>query len=213
VLFYDNSNSHTGGGMYIGQNSSVWIHHSEFIGNTAAYGGGLYSDHADALVENCIFTANYTSQYGGGVSIRFGTVVMTNFVVHDNSSKYNAAGMWILYGEPYLTNAIITDNWDATTGNGAYYDSTIAHLSYNNFYGNDSPEFTYAGSTVYGESTNLASDPLFTDVSDPDPLNWDFTLQATSPLIDAGDPTLFDDEAGTDRSDVGAYGGVGALDW
>lgn len=44
-----------------------------------------------------------------------------------------------------------------------------------------------------------------------EPSTWDLHLLATSPLVDAGDPTLLDAD-GT-RSDIGAYGGPGGADW
>ena len=54
-------------------------------------------------------------------------------------------------------------------------------------------------------------DPLLADVTDPDPGVWDFHLQAGSPLIDAGDPTLLDPDGSL--SDIGSFGGPTAGSW
>ena len=53
-----------------------------------------------------------------------------------------------------------------------------------------------------GSNGNITVDPLFTDAS-----GNDFTLQSTSPCIDAGnsDP-IYNDPDGS-RNDMGAYGG------
>ena len=50
----------------------------------------------------------------------------------------------------------------------------------------------------WGGNGNISTDPLFTD-----PNNGDFTLQSTSPCIDAGDPNSDRDPDGT-RADIGA---------
>jgi len=58
---------------------------------------------------------------------------------------------------------------------------------------------------------NISLEPLFTDTSPADPLEWDLHLDETSPLVDAGDPSITDPDGGT--SDIGAFGGPGAEGW
>lgn len=57
-----------------------------------------------------------------------------------------------------------------------------------------------------GADGNLAVDPLFV-AGGPDA--WH--LDATSPLVDAGDPSLVDPDGST--SDIGIFGGAGASSW
>jgi hypothetical protein len=60
-----------------------------------------------------------------------------------------------------------------------------------------------------GVDGNQSIDPEFLDY-DPagDPADWDLHLALNSPLIDAGDPSLYDPD-GSD-SDIGAYSGEDA---
>ncbi len=62
-----------------------------------------------------------------------------------------------------------------------------------------------------GTNGNISVDPLFADVSGTDLTLWDFRLDSTSPLIDAGDPAETDPDGSV--ADIGAYGGNGADGW
>ena len=62
-----------------------------------------------------------------------------------------------------------------------------------------------------GLDGNLAVDPQYLDVSSSDPLDWDLHLAPTSPLIDAGDPSLSDPDGSP--ADIGAFGGPWADQW
>ncbi len=72
-------------------------------------------------------------------------------------------------------------------------------INYNLFYNN---KMITGNSTSFDPDTTIfySSDPMF---ENPDSNN--FLLQMFSPLIDAGDPNIFD--VGGSRSDVGLYGG------
>jgi len=58
----------------------------------------------------------------------------------------------------------------------------------------------------WGGEGNINSDPLFTD-----PDNGDYTLQAGSPCIDAGDSTIWYNDIDMTRADMGAIGGLFAV--
>ena len=71
---------------------------------------------------------------------------------------------------------------------------------------------SYAGvADPTGTSGNLSAFPQFLDTLDVDPLAWDLHLEATSVLVDAGDPSILDPDGSP--SDIGAYGGPGAELW
>ncbi|MEN0065345.1 MAG: MopE-related protein [Myxococcota bacterium] len=79
---------------------------------------------------------------------------------------------------------------------------------YNNVFGSvGGPDFVDG---VQPDNTNLAVDPEYTFLDD-DAVDWDLTLQPTSPAIDAGDPARIEPD-GT-PSDLGAYGGPDASGW
>lgn len=60
-------------------------------------------------------------------------------------------------------------------------------------------------------ATSIFEDPLFVDMTSPQPGDWDVALGAGSTSIDAGDPAIRDVD--TTRSDMGAYGGPGGGSW
>ena len=72
-------------------------------------------------------------------------------------------------------------------------------FQFNNVWNNG---INYSGFTP--DSTNLSVDPMIVN-DDTTQGELDFHLQAYSPLIDAGDPTILDRDGS--RSDIGLYGG------
>ncbi|GEM_PF-3420156 len=76
------------------------------------------------------------------------------------------------------------------------YDPTRV-IGYNDTYSMDGSSFDIFN--WVGNNGNISADPLFVD-----PVNGDYTLQYTSPCIDAGDPGSPPDPDGT-RADIGAY--------
>ena len=57
-----------------------------------------------------------------------------------------------------------------------------------------------------GTDGNISMDPHY--LVAPLAVDWDLHLSTTSPLIDAGDPTILDPDGSP--SDIGVYGGPGA---
>ncbi len=90
---------------------------------------------------------------------------------------------------------IINNSIQKTTTGINWYGGAAPVARYNNLWNNyrNSQNFTL-------DSTNISHDPMFVN-----PDSVDFHLQKYSPLIDAGDPMILDQD-GT-RSDIGLYGG------
>ncbi len=90
----------------------------------------------------------------------------------------------VFYSVPVtIKNNNIIGSQNAVYGGGS-------DVKYNNF---------WKVSSYPSDSTNISADPMF--VNDTS----DFHLQMYSPLIDAGDPTILDEDGS--RSDIGLYGG------
>jgi len=86
------------------------------------------------------------------------------------------------------------------TGLGVHTNSLTP--DYNLYWG---LQYRYYGYVNPGEN-EITADPMLVKDTIPDnELNFDYHLQAYSPAIDAGDPSIFDVD-GT-RSDIGPYGG------
>jgi hypothetical protein len=176
-----------GGGLALLDGSSAILINVAVIGNDAetGHGGGFYLDDSDLSLTNAAIVGNTAAQQGGGV--------------HLLTSDYTAV------------NTILDNNMASGTGGGIFgdgagtFDVTWCAVDWNppeNFYGVTDPT---------GAAGNIAASPLFLDDSYPDPDVWDLHLETTSPLVDAGDPTILDPDS--TPSDIGIYGGPDVEDF
>ena len=123
------------------------------------------------------------------------------FVSYGNDSIVNN----VIYGDNGIWEKGITgadskamNNHIQNTNTALYYDQpggSPQTFRYNNLWNNQNNSYN-----VTIDSTNTFNIPMFVNED-----SLDFHLQKYSPLIDAGDPNLFDKD-GT-RSDIGLYGG------
>jgi hypothetical protein len=132
---------------------------------------------------NIIGVGGYDGIYKNGSSIQ----AYNNFVF----GTFSDYGIIVTYDT--LKNNIVTG---AVKGIGSDGSSTV---QYNNSWNN---ETNYESFTP--DTTNLSVDPMVVN-DDETQGELDFHLQAYSPLIDAGDPTILDRDGS--RSDIGLYGG------
>ncbi|MBP9583464.1 MAG: right-handed parallel beta-helix repeat-containing protein [Ignavibacterium sp.] len=144
-------------------------------------------------------TNNLISNFGNGVS--FDTVLDTAFVRNNiityQSSNGSAAGIWTSGNRIFANNLIFINSKKGIYQSG----SGFVRSDYNIFWNND---VNLVG-VAYGDS-DIVADPMLVKDTIPH-INgpYDFHLQAFSPGIDNGDPTILDLD-GT-RSDIGLYGG------
>jgi hypothetical protein len=127
--------------------------------------------------------------------------------VADGGYVYGVAVTAYTNSSPKLTNVSITGNEGSGTVQGvalSAISSSSVSVSYSNIDDNDSPQF-YGLSDPTSANNNLSDDPDYDDLGGFKPEDWVFTVPSTSPLVDAGDPSLSDTDGST--SDIGAYGG------
>jgi hypothetical protein len=147
----------------------------------AIEGAGILMENS-ASVRNCVIAGNTTTSFNGaGVQVYNGASgSFTNCTFAANvSNGPNGGGALSLQGpgaSATLTNCILWDN----TPNQIYPSTGSVTVNYSDVQGGG-----------FGGVGNINTDPLFNDA-----VNGDFTLECTSPCIDAGDP------AGTD---MGAF--------
>ncbi|MFT4061381.1 MAG: right-handed parallel beta-helix repeat-containing protein [Edaphocola sp.] len=156
-----------GGGMY-NLSSSPTIISSTFTGNSAGNGGGIYNgDISSPKFINCLFSGNNAGSGGGGAIWNASTSSNVTTVANctfSNNSAYAGGGMRNTSANLLaVVNCII---WNNTTG--IVNEGTAPTVSYS---------LVQDG---YTGSGNLNADPLF--VNPP----YDYTLQSTSPAVDAG---------------------------
>jgi hypothetical protein len=155
-----------------------------------------------------VMTENSASSSGGGLYVYSGSPSLTNVTVVGNSAGTDGGGLGGYVSFPTLTNVTMSEN---TAGSGGAVSAYVGSPTptYCNVY-NNSPD-DYDGITdPTGTDGNISADPGFLDKSSSDPLDWDLRLSSSSPLINAGDPSIADPDGST--SDIGAYGGPGG-DW
>jgi hypothetical protein len=182
-----------GGGIYAGQYTDLELsnvivaHNQAGSGSSQAMGGGLYlSYYSDAVIENCDIVGNEADggyyEYGGGIFAYYyvGLELLNTNVVGNSASSGGALATWY-------------SSYKGTTD-----------ISYSNFYDNGSSAFQGYSDPV-GADGNIEVDPLYTDTSAADGVDWDLSLGAGSSCIDAGKASVKDADGST--SDIGAYGG------
>ena len=178
---------------------------------TGGQGGGidLHTGTDGVVLTNNVIADNSASTHGGGLSV-YGyydqgtSPAVTNNTIAFNTvtdAEYGAGVVLWGVGSPSLINNIVYANH----GVGVYAQFEHALVSYGDIYGNES---AWAGalSDPTGSDGNIAEPPAFVAASDDgDWTNDDFTLRASSTLIDAGDPSITDPDGSA--SDLGAFGG------
>jgi hypothetical protein len=181
------ADSYGGGGILCQNPAAPTIIHNIIKDNHSTFiGGGIYVSGGPAILRNNLIVGNSSESVGGGIYV-IGGGEMTNNTVYGNSAVNGGGGMFYNYGSPIICNSVF---WGNSSTNG---EQEIRSLT-------DPPVITY--SVVQGGwpgDGNLDEDPMFVD-----PSNADFSLQAGSPCIDAGDPSSPLDPDGT-TSDMGAY--------
>jgi len=157
------------------------------------YSGGLFLNHAQAVVEQCIFSNNSVYVWGGGIYMTGGTVrnslICRNWLTMNHTS-YGGGGVWMSGGR--LDNCTIVENTvgDVTPGGGVLKSGgTITNcIVYYNLKGleaNDLPSFSGVQYSCAPELTsgtgNTKTIPEFADRASKDYRLWPF-----SPCVDSG---------------------------
>ena len=138
-----------------------------------------------------------------------GHVEMRNATIADNlqGAGFTAADGDILSLK--FKNTIVAFNTVGIYTAGTPLSSPTLTLQYCDVFGAPASGADFQGvytamPTTSGNIGNVSVDPKF--VAHTDSLNYDYHLQASSPLIDAGDPSMT--EADSSRINMGRYGGT-----
>jgi len=239
-----------GGGIYLYGGASSLVLESSVLRHNGAFDGAgvLLRDHNTALISHCRVAANRALNAGGGILMIGGETDISNTLLVANEA---AVGGGIHHADGALTAANVTvyGNVASVVGAGILggYDARVANSILWGNYRIDEQSDTYSEddqvlgldreninfSIVHdwtgsrGGYGNSGADPMFVHPLGPDGYlgteDDDFRLQANSPAINAGDPTLgwTPGEADLDgrrrvlcgRVDMGAYEfGIGDFD-
>ncbi|MFH1738914.1 MAG: right-handed parallel beta-helix repeat-containing protein [bacterium] len=192
-----------GGGVHC---SSATLVNCLIVDNAAVKGGGVHCGGSTTLT-NCTIAGNMAHEEGGGVHCSYdASPTLVNCSFSGNSAGNGNALACSPNERPRpstvkITNSILWDGEDEIWNND---DSTIT-ISYSDICGG------------WPGEGNIDTDPLFVHPWDGE--NADLHLMPSSPCVDAGnpDPSLNDGclppGLGTERCDMGAYGGPGNCGW
>jgi len=197
---------------YFISNSVIILNAENTIGITTTIGGYYH------ITNNIILFAGTNSNSGSGISfgaprkvyvnnnlisgfssnIFFDTVQDTAFIIN-NILAYGRRGILGSYYIVKTNNSILSKNEV-----GIEYDNKLIS-DYNLFWKNSQDIIGIGTSPTYGDSDRII-DPMFVKDTLPNPqLDFDYHLQAFSPAIDKGDPSILDVDGS--RSDIGMFGG------
>jgi hypothetical protein len=164
----------------------------------------MYS--ASLTLTNVIVDSNVAGDNGGG---GWGRLSLTNCVIHGNTAQDGDGGG--IHNMYYSTNTSISDNHAGGAGGGVYNGTGGWNTLNTNVYSNSPDNYYDPADDPTGTNGNISVDPMYMDTTSTAPLDWDLHLDPTSPLVDAGDPSILDPDGSI--SDIGAYGGPDAALW
>ncbi|MBM6498048.1 hypothetical protein H9X54_001870, partial [Flavobacterium macrobrachii] len=206
VTFENNLASNSGGGLY-NFNSSPVVSNADFAFNEAGSGGGIYNNggnptyfnvtihnnisngfngagagiynqSSNASFTNALIYKNTsqgnTSSYGGGISSHDTTLNLTNVTLADNTASVGST-CYNFYSTVVVKNSILK---------GTYFNDTQSNMSFSN--SNFSWDVFTTNVTLV-TSNIVNQDPLFVN-----PTENDYSLTSSSPLLDAGRNTFFE---------------------
>ncbi|NJN92672.1 MAG: hypothetical protein HC875_00610 [Anaerolineales bacterium] len=172
---YSSSATNGGAGYNVGGN--ITLDSSQLYGNQAGNGGAFYHAAGTSMLQNNIIRDNRATN-GGGIYNNGSNLTVRHNTVYSNSAT-SGGGFYTINTNPVLVNTILTTN-TATTGHAVYGPSGYAP-TYNDAY----PAANAYGGGAAAGANSLAVNPLLVN-----PDLGDFHLQATSPVLDRGDPAM-----------------------
>lgn len=215
-----------GAGMLL-DHQDTELSHVGISGNTitsrdTVEGAGIQMESVTLRGTNVVLAGNKGSSAigttrGGAIYARETTIDLTNADIVGNGCPSGTCrgAAFNLYTTVDLTlrSVAMVDNGASGGSGGAVYSdygNVTIDAAWSDFYLNGSSPF-YGVTTPSAADANLFVDPLYTDTSATNAWDWDLSLAAGSPAIDAGDPAVLD--ADGSRADIGSRGGPGGSGW
>ena len=206
-----NNYADAGGGIFVSGSAILSVAHTQISENDASDGGGLFVSEAAINLTNSVLACNSATTDGGGIFTESSANIDgENIVVYGNESAITGtargADLWLASATGFQWINSIVENDIATS---MVYGTGSATLQYNNVYNDNYSGSTYGGALAAGSGSISMGGNFVRSACDGNARNDDWTLDATSGALDAGNPAAaYSDVDGTDN-DMGAYGGPG----
>lgn len=178
VLFEGNMAA-GGGGMAIFGLSEATIHNTRFIDNEAVQvGGGLINENASTTIVNTLFTGNIAEEAGGAIANSEDiNLINTTITQNGDPNEGVIGGLYNVEGTITMRNSIVWGN----IGNIADIGNSTGGVITGDY-------SLYDETNSVNEGTLTCDDCLTINPEFEDAAGGDFSLAATSPALDAGDP-------------------------
>jgi len=205
--FINNAADDNGGGLSSSGNSvftsSITMSRMIFSGNTAPFGGGIFSESSDLIINHAVFRSNGATMVGGGIVSNYGHTIIAQALFNGNTAESYGSGMAYYKADATISQVTFSANWSKNNGGALVNDEGSPHMRNSIFWGNqggqiynfpvgNAPDVQFSlvqGGYITGTHI-LAADPLFADADGADNIagtpDDDLRLQAGSPAIDAG---------------------------
>lgn len=234
-MLIERNQAYLGGGLY-NENGTVRATQTLFKENRAGgYGGGIYHDNFDGAgiiqLTNSTIGANRANRYGGGLysgkahTNLFNVTIASNIADDDNNDASDGGGIKALRADSWnvsIQNSVVANNvhrvnvFPGTSGDDC--SGTLIGGGHNLVE-------DISGCTIVGVTSGnkIGIDAMLDVLADYGGFTPTYALKATSPAIDAGNPSGCTDPlgtiltidqrgfrrpangAGTTRCDMGAY--------
>ena len=135
--------------------------------NHGTMGGGITSEYATTIIDNCFIVDNYTAGGGGGVLVVEGNLHLSESTVSGNSAANGVGGLHSWLGNIDIANSIIWGN------EGISFNDPSATVNYCDVEGG------------YSGVGNIDVDPVFISAS-----TGDYHLARYSPCLNGGNPAF-----------------------
>jgi len=199
-LLIKNNTATTGGGGIYNVNAPVRINNSVIKNNTALYGGGIRNNGSASVLTNVRIIENSATMAtagagGGGIFNENSALILTNVLIADNNTNFQGGGFRNLSGNPVFTNVTFANNTADVNYDAMDIQGGIPELNNSIVFGTISGTYNPKSSLIQNntdltngntDATNITAEAIFTDAA-----NGDYTLLENSPVIDAGNNTLY----------------------
>jgi len=212
VIISGNSADNNGGGITCFY-SSPCLKTVEIYDNSSHFGAGMSISHSSPILDNVIIAYNSSSGLAGGIMMSDSNPILSNVTIANNLAFYSGRGIHCRSNSnPILINTIL---WDFQSPEIFFYQYDLPNsvtIAYSDIRGDSAGIITNNNGIVNWLEGNIDYDPLFQN-----PADLDFSLQASSPCIDAG-TSFFTWQGDTlvnipDSSYFGTAPDMGAYEW
>ncbi len=172
------------GGIYCNFGANPILNNVLINNNIATYGAGINcGNSSNPTLLNITIINNHAYNSAGGISCgNNSNPDLINVTISNNTAGYWGGALYCYDSHPRLANSILWNNSPDEVYFSDYsgYSNSIMFTN-SNIDSGQHGIVTNNNATVFWQTGNISSDPMFADTA-----IGDFTLQAGSPCIDAG---------------------------